>query len=738
MSEITVTVNGQSGPNVTATTGDTVGVSVNATTAAYTVNVTQAGTPGGIGPTGPQGPAYTTVAVGNTTTLSSGSNATVTATSSNNGANLTLNFGIPAGAQGAAGPTPSFSIGNVSTVAAGGSAAVTAATTNNGANVTLNFAIPRGADGAAGSSGSNVTLSDATPSNLGTASAGTSTVASRSDHVHALPTIAYSNLSGVPTNFPTNTTLVSGLSAGYSAANHGHNYVTALNNLTGALSLVAGNNVSISSANSTLTISASGGGGGLDENGTVDGGSYVGEILGGITFTTQPQSVTATVGGYSEANISMPTGTGYAVSYANGTWFATPNDVSGGDYIAKSTDGVNWTRTLAALPYAGAWSPVVYGNGVYVTVNNDSTASRRCATSTDGVTWTARTIPNSNAGGWPGDVVFAGGSFVATTNGVNDPSVWVSPDGVTWAAVTPGNAIKWYRPVSVDGNLLMAGWRNVDTSYFVSIALSTNGGTTWYVANTNIQGDGQTAISGIVSDGTTISVFVGSYYVTSTDGGSSFSSGSYVYGGGNVLGTTNVVRVGSRYVATVFSGSNLSAWSSNDGVNWTLRQASLGGTSASLVNTASGVFALVLDTSRNPLVVRAWYSQDGLSWTQQSARNNALSTTLALNSDATKAVSYYGARNFQRDFVCYTFSGSGASATFTAIASASGGQSVSYQWQSSTDAGTTWANVANATTTSLGLTGLTTANSGTRYRSVASATGAASVNSQSATLTVNG
>jgi hypothetical protein len=76
------------------------------------------------------------------------------------------------------------------------------------------------------------------------------------------------------------------------------------------------------------------------------------------------------------------------------------------------------------------------------------------------------------------------------------------------------------------------------------------------------------------------------------------------------------------------------------------------------------------------------------------------------------------------------------SANFTASAATSGGGAISYQWQSSTDAGTTWSNVTNATSSQLTLTGLTTASSGTRYRAVASATGAASANSQSATLTV--
>lgn len=54
---------------------------------------------------------------------------------------------------------------------------------------------------AGSSGGGGATLSDSTPLPLGVAAAGTATVAARGDHVHLLPTIAYTALSGVPTAF---------------------------------------------------------------------------------------------------------------------------------------------------------------------------------------------------------------------------------------------------------------------------------------------------------------------------------------------------------------------------------------------------------------------------------------------------------------------------------------------------------------------------------------------------------
>ena len=82
-------------------------------------------------------------------------------------------------------------------------------------------------------------LSSATPSALGAASAGSSTAASRSDHVHLLPT-------------------VSQISA--AAATHTHSYVSSVNGITGTPSIVAGANVTISTTGTAITVSATGGG----------------------------------------------------------------------------------------------------------------------------------------------------------------------------------------------------------------------------------------------------------------------------------------------------------------------------------------------------------------------------------------------------------------------------------------------------------------------------------------------
>lgn len=80
---------------------------------------------------------------------------------------------------------------------------------------------------------------------------------------------------------------------------------------------------------------------------------------------------------------------------------------------------------------------------------------------------------------------------------------------------------------------------------------------------------------------------------------------------------------------------------------------------------------------------------------------------------------------------------SSGSATFGVTASVTASATLSYQWQQSTDSGSTFSTIAGATSASLSLTGLTAGDNASQYRVLISATGgAASVMSRAATLTV--
>jgi hypothetical protein len=76
-------------------------------------------------------------------------------------------------------------------------------------------------------------------------------------------------------------------------------------------------------------------------------------------------------------------------------------------------------------------------------------------------------------------------------------------------------------------------------------------------------------------------------------------------------------------------------------------------------------------------------------------------------------------------------------ATFSVTATVSPSGTLTYQWQRSDDAGTTFANVSGATSATLSLTSLTNgSDNNDQYRVVVSALGAAPVTSSAATLTV--
>lgn len=195
MSEISVSVVGGSTINPTVGNGDT-------------VNVTIAEV-GERGPTGATGPANS-LSIG---TVSGGTTASATITGA--APTQTLNLVLPkgdtgstgstgstgatgaTGATGPAGPANSLTIGTVTS----GTAAATI--TGTSPSQVLNLVLQKGDTGDTGPQGpaGSVNLADETPQPLGTASAGSALSAARADHVHAVPSIAYSSLTGTPTSF---------------------------------------------------------------------------------------------------------------------------------------------------------------------------------------------------------------------------------------------------------------------------------------------------------------------------------------------------------------------------------------------------------------------------------------------------------------------------------------------------------------------------------------------------------
>ena len=369
MSDITVNVTNAGAANVSVTSGSTVNTTVGNGGA---VNVSLGSVSSGSATV-----VSGTLQIGKVTTLSAGSSAT--ATNVGTGYNAVIDLGIPAGSAGATGATgpsgkdgvtPAFSVQSVTTGDPGTSAAVTATTSNGGANVALAFTIPRGATGSGG--GSSVLLSDATPSALGTASAGSSSSASRADHVHAVPVISYTNLTNVPSTFTPAThqhaiSDVTGLQTALDGKQSSGTYATLVSGLvptanlplattSAAGAVIVGTGLAISSGVLSAT------GGGIGANDAVDGGDYVG-VIG--TYAGAPTGVTGTASGTSVSlSWTAPTSNGgtaitdYTVQYSSdGTTFTTFSrsaSTATSATVTGLTRGTAYTFKVAAVNSLGA------------------------------------------------------------------------------------------------------------------------------------------------------------------------------------------------------------------------------------------------------------------------------------------------------------------------------------------------------------------------------------------------
>ena len=695
---VTVTVNGKSGPSVVATNGDTISAAVTKN-AVVSVAASAAAAPGGAGPTGPQGPPSTTITVGSVSTLSAGSSATVVGTSSNNGANLSLAFGIPAGAAGAAGAagtngtTPTITA-SASTLSAGSSATVTATTTDGGSKVALAFGIPAGAAGAGG----GATLSDSTPSALGTASAGVSSTASRSDHVHAVPVISYANLTNVPSTFaPSTHTHTAAAISDFATAAAAAAPVQTVAGRTGdvVISTTDVEGLAESLANANVDV--------------IDGGDYVGVVVEptpSITITAQPANRSVSTSAANEVSSTLPSGTWGPISRVNSQWITSGYQSTQADYLAVSTDGASWTKRYG-LPSAGNWSAVQYENGVYATQ-----AGNVVAYSSDATTWSSATFTNSR-----GSVFGAGGKFLRATQ----TGLFTSTDAAAWTQTATNTSSSQQISFAYENNTYFA----VDTSQGIR---ATTDGSAWTLI---IGGPSNRVISSAVTFASGVHLAFNSTLPIRYAGGT-VANGAGTFGStGGQFATNGSVLVFFAHTGKIYSSTNGTSF-----VERTLPTTLTTNGQIARLFYSGGAFALVMEyglsggaATTDPGTV-FFTSTNGVDWTQSTRTYPTYRTT----GGSYVAGGYLASHNGSA-WNYIQIGAANAVASFSVSAFLSG-NTLTYQWQSSTDAGTTWANVSGATSATLFLSGLTTADNGKRYRCILSATGVASVTSNSATLTV--
>jgi hypothetical protein len=440
-----------------------------------------------------------------------------------------------------------------------------------------------------------------------------------------------------------------------------------------------------------------------------------------ITVTQQPTNQTASVSSYSAASSTLPTGTWNGVSFANGRWFATPNDSLGGDYIATSADGVAWTKQIAALPYAGKWSKVLFGNGVYLTfLISGNVAGTWAATSTDGLSWTARQISGSSLALDVGHSFLLGGGgwFFATNGEVTTSARWVqSRDGSSWSVVSQSGAgalLSGFDAVveSADGAQLVA-YRLSFLGGYASIAAVTSSGVGQFSSIGKPLGPGNDSVSQMIHDGVS--------FVAVGDSGSAFGGLSGKYNGtswdAGFLGAVaySVSHRDGRYVAATASGIASSA----DGISWVIRQSGVGNSRDYAISVEGGFLASINGVP--------FTSQNGLTWTQRTG------SYWSPVSSGEKVFLSSSSSQLSGGFIITP--GGVLNAAFSTAANTQFG-SPAVQWQKSLDGGATWADIPGATAASLSFLP-SFGDNGSRYRALFTKSGYSAVSSSSATLSAN-
>ena len=432
----------------------------------------------------------------------------------------------------------------------------------------------------------------------------------------------------------------------------------------------------------------------------IDGGDYVGVVVTptpSITITAQPSNQAVSVSTANEVASTLPSGTWGPISRVNSQWITSGYQLTQADYLAVSADGSSWTKRYG-LPVAGRWSPIQYANSVYATQ-----AGNVLAYSSDATTWSSATHASTQ-----GAVVAAGGKFVRSTT----TGIFTSTDAQNWTQTASYSATSSTMLFNYAGSTWFAG----DGT---SLRVSTDNAATWSSPLGFNQGYGFNNIVPFGSD-----FYIGrSIALVKYSGGA--LSNAYPSTVSNSYGGTFATN-GSVLVLYSFLGSTRKMFTSTNGTAWAERTLPAATPDEPFyLFYSGGTFALVFGNGTTYFT-----STNGIDWTQRTRAN----TTYASNSYYYSSGGYLAAHNGSSwNYIQIGASNAVASLSVSAYL-ASG--TLTYQWQLSTDAGTSWSDVSGATSQTLSLSGLTTADSGKRYRCVLSATGVASVTSNSATLTV--
>lgn len=112
------------------------------------------------------------------------------------------------------------------------------------------------------------------------------------------------------------------------------------------------------------------------------------------------------------------------IAYGNGMYIA----VGGAGYIAKSTDGTNWSIVKRHTFLDVTYTRITFGNSLFVA----TTSNGKIVTSSNGTDWTER---SSGVSTYLNDVIYAASKFMIVGN---SNTLLTSTDGINWSSVSTG------------------------------------------------------------------------------------------------------------------------------------------------------------------------------------------------------------------------------------------------------------------------------------------------------------
>jgi len=308
---------------------------------------------------------------------------------------------------------------------------------------------------------------------------------------------SYTSLQNVPATFAPSahthgTAEITGITSSFAAVSHAHPYVTALNNLTGALTLAAGTGVTLTTSSSTITIASTGGSGGSTED----------TVLRALFVPAAPTSVTATAGN-AQATVSWTAPTG-VIAQAPIT-----------DYVVQfsSNSGSSWTTFSDGTSTATSATVTGLTNGTAVqfrvaAVNAVGTGSY--STASTAVTPTAGNPPGAPTG------------LTATAGNAQISLAWTAPSSVGSSAIT-GYSVE-YTPSGGSAQTVATG--STSTSYTLT-GLTNGTAYTARVAAVNAAGTGSyTAASSSVTPSASVFRAIPTLTSNTSEGTASANTGT--------------------------------------------------------------------------------------------------------------------------------------------------------------------------------------------------------------------